>query len=354
MQLQLQQLVQQGVITPEDAKAVNVDPSAMNNISLDPKLKAAQMAALSGLQDVSNNGGMTLADKANLSHIATDEAVQSKGARDAILSNAQSRGLGGSGLELMSQLQNEQASAGRKSQRDLDVAGQAQARALDALMKGGSLAGDINNQDFNQQAQTASANDAISKFNAQNQQNVGLTNTGAHNAAQAANLSAKQGVADANVNLGNSQQQYNKGLEQTKFNNAIAKAGGQQNAANTNAQIEGQNSQNAANAFNNTIGTAASLGAAAMTGGGSLAAQAAIKAAAANKKEGGLVMGDPSDQDTMPHMLQPGEMVVRKEDVPDMLKKKHSNKDGDFDVAAFLDDVTGHKYGYSKGRKKNG
>ena len=342
MELKLDQLVLQGVITPEDAQAALVGESGMNNISLDPKLKSAQMDALSSLQDISSSGGMTNMDKANLSRIATDEAASARGSREAILANAASRGMGGSGLELMSQMQNDQASAGRKSQRDLDVAGMAQQRALDALMKGGQMAGDIQGQDFNRQAQVAGANDAIAKFNAQNQQQVGLTNTGARNAAQAQNVAARQSLADANANLRNQQQQYNKNLTQTNFNNQLARAGGKQEVANQTAQIATANDQARADGFNQTASMVASLGSSALAGGGT-----------AKKKDGGLVMGDPSDQDTMPHMLQPGEMVTRKDDVPDMLKKKHSNDKGEFDVASFLDDITGHKYGYSKG-KKNG
>lgn len=252
MQIQLEQLVQQGSLSPEQAQAILADPSAMNQITTDPGLKSAQMDALLGLQDISSSGGLTDMDQANLSRIKNQEDTAARGQREAILQNAQSRGLGGSGLELMSQMQNQQSAATRNSQRDMDVAGQAQERALQALMQGGSLAGQIQNQDFGQKAQIAQANDAISKFNTQNRQNVGLTNTAANNAAQAGNLNAKQSIADANVGLANSQQQYNKELLQKDFNNKMAKAGGQSNVSQQNASNQGRDSYAAADAQNKT------------------------------------------------------------------------------------------------------
>lgn len=336
MEIQLQQLVQQGVLSPEDAQAALVGDSEMKGISLDPNLKAAQMDALSGLQEISDGGGLTLSDEANLRKIQDQINTEARGSREAILQNAQARGLGGSGLELLSQMQNQQDAATRASRAGLDTAAQAQERALQALIQGGETAGNIRGQDFNEQAQIAQAQDAISKFNAQNQQQVNMMNTQSRNDAQRANLASKQGVSDANANLANQQQMYNKGLKQQDFDNRMAITAGRAGIANQNAANQAAANAARANAINQTIGAGLSAG-------------AGLGAAyLAKKKDGGLVMGDPSDQDTMPHMLQPGEMVVRKEDVPDYLKKKHTSDKGDFDAAAFLDDITGHKYNYSK------
>ena len=336
MAVQLEELVQQGTLSPEQAQAIMVERSAMNDVSTDPALKQAQMDALSGLQDISSSGGMTAMDRANLAKIEAEENAAARGQREAILSNAQARGMGGSGLELMSQMKNQQDSATRKSQRDMDVAAQAQQRALEALMQGGQMAGNMQGQDFNQKAQVAGANDAIAQFNAQNQQQVGLVNTAARNDASASNLAAKQTLADQNTQLRNSQQQYNKNLLQQNFDNQIKKRSGQSNTAAQNADAAGQDSQNRANATNQTIGMGLTAGSMFMGKG---------------KKEGGLVEGYPTEGDSVHEFLQPGEMVIRKDDVPDMLKKAHTDEDGEFDAAGFLDALTGHKYGYSKGKK---
>ncbi len=254
MELQLQQLVQQGVLSPEDAQVALAQQSEMGNITLDPALKQAQMEALAGLQDISGSGGMTAMDQANLSKIKSQEDTANRGKREAILQNAQSRGMGGSGMELMAQLQNQQDSASRTSQRDMDVAAQAQQRALEALMQGGTMAGNMQNQDFNRQAQIASANDAISKFNTQNQQQVNLTNTGARNLAQEKNLASKQSVHNSNVGTANQQQIANKNLKQVNFDNELKKRGGMTGVATNNAINEGRDSQASADANNELIG----------------------------------------------------------------------------------------------------
>lgn len=224
MELKLQQLVSQGEISPEEAQVYLQEQTA--NITSDPRLKSAQMGALGALQDISANGGMTAADRANLAQIGNDEATQQRGAREAILANSAQRGIAGSGLATMSQLQNSQQSAMRQNQRDLGVAGQAQDRALQAMLQGGQLAGQMQGQDFSQQLQQNSARDAINRFNTQNTQQVGLVNTGYRNDAQARNTAEGQRIADSNVGIANDQQINNKGLHQLDFQNRTGQATG--------------------------------------------------------------------------------------------------------------------------------
>lgn len=225
MMIELEGLVSQGIISPEDIPTYLQQASAMNGISTDPRMREAQFDALASLQDISDQGGFTGIDRANLGRIATEEGTRSRGARDAILQNMEARGMGGSGASLLAQLQNAQDSASREYQRDLDVSAMAQQRALESLMQAGQMGGQMQAQDFNQQAQIAQQNDAISRFNAQNQQNVAAQNVGTRNLAQAQNLQERQRIADANMGTRNQQQQYNKGLPQQQFSNAMAKAG---------------------------------------------------------------------------------------------------------------------------------
>lgn len=334
LELQLQQLVQQGVLTPEEAQAEFMGRSEMDGVSIDPAYKKAQMDALLGLQDISD-GGLTAMDEVNLNKIRNEELTAARGQREAILQNAAQRGISGSGLELMSQMQNQQDAATRSSQRDMEVAATAQERALQALIQGGQLGGQMQAQDFNQQAQKAQANDAISQFNTQNKQAVNMANVNARNQAQAQNLAMKQDVANQNVATQNQQQQYNKQLLQQNYENELKKRQGQAGIAQGNAQAAGQNSQNTANANNQLIGGLIGAGTAGLL---------------AKKKDGGLVEGEATEGDSVPHLLQPGEFVVRKDDVPDMLKRMHTDDEGEFDAAAFLDSLTGHKYGYKKGK----
>ncbi len=251
MKIELQDLVSQGQLSPEEAQSFLQEKSQLNGISTDPKLQQAQMDALSSLQDISSNGGFNASDRANLSRIGTEEATQARGAREAILQNAQSRGMGGSGAELLAQLQNAQDSTTRQSQRDLDVAGMGQQRALDSLIQAGQMSGQMQNQSFNQQAQVANSNDAINRFNTQARQNTADQNVQARNAAQAVNLGEKQRIADTNIGTKNQQEQANKGLQQQQFDNQVKKASG----IASGLQGQGQNATAQGQGIQNLIGT---------------------------------------------------------------------------------------------------
>ncbi len=206
-------------MTPEQAKAAFVEQNGYDEMNLDTEGQDAQMQALRQLSEIGNEGGLTASDKSKLAAIQNQEQTAARGANEAIMQNAQARGVGGSGLEMLQRMKNQQESATRQSGKDLDVAAMGQERALQAIQQAGALGGNINQQQFNQQSQIADSRNAIQQFNAANKQQINLANTGANNAAQAANLQNKQNTANANTDLQNSQQQYNKGLLQQNFQN---------------------------------------------------------------------------------------------------------------------------------------
>jgi hypothetical protein len=325
MQVQLEQLVQQGTLSPEQAQVFLQGQSQMQDVNQSDETKQAQMDALAGLQDITSSGGMTAQDKALINQIQGQEDARSRGAREAILQNAQARGAGGSGLELMAQLQNQQDSATRAAQRGTDVAAQAQARALQALQAQGQMGSQIGSQQFQQDASKAAAEDAISRFNIQQQTGANQTNVAANNAAQAKNLAAKQQIADQNTGTRNQQQQHNKALIQQQYENELKKRQGQSGVATSNANIAGQNSQNQANAQNQTIGTG-------------------LSAAAMFLKDGGLVTeGTTGTADDVPAMISKGEYVIPADKVADYMTKVHTKDNGEFDAQSFLDDLLGNK-----------
>ena len=282
MELQLEQLVSQGTLSPEEARTILIEKSQMNNIQSDPAYKKSQMGALSKLEEL-GNGGLSASDRADLSRIQNQSDTANRGKREAIIQSANARGAGGSGLDIMAQLQNQQDSASNQSQRDMDVASMANKRSLDALISGGNLASSMQNQDFNQQAQVAGANDAISKFNAQNMQNQTNYNIGNRNNAQASNLNNAQNISNSNVGTRNQQQQFNKGLLQQEYQNQIQKRGGQATVAQNNAKLQVEDSANKAAANNQMI----SIGAGVATGGAGLLAASVAAQEAAKKKQGG-------------------------------------------------------------------
>ena len=281
MKVQLQEYVQQGLLTPEDAQTIMQNPSEFNKITTDPVFKDAQMKALTGLQDVADQGGMTDVMKGRLNDIARSEQVKSRGAREGILQNASERGVGGSGLELMAQLKNQQDSATRASDRGTQVAADAEERALNALIKSGQMGGEMETQEFGEKSKIAEAQDAVNRFNTGNLNDTARANVEARNAAQAGTLAEKQGLSDANTGLRNNQQTYNKNVYQQKFNNDMAKATGSQGAENA--------------AYNAKMGAVSGIegGVADLAGGAYAAytknaAASAAEAAAKKKAQGGV------------------------------------------------------------------
>jgi hypothetical protein len=220
-EIQLQQLASQGKLTPEIVQAIQQQSSQMQGVSTDPRLKDAQLAALSSLQDIGNNGGMSATDKVRFNQMQS-ELNRDAGARQAaLMQDFARRGQSGSGMELAAQLMNQQSASERASQQGMDVKAQAEQRALQALSQGGQLAGNMQSQEFNQKASQAQAQDAINRFNAANRQQVLSSNVGIRNNAQAGNLQNAQRIADSNVGLNNQQEMYNKGLIQQHFNNQM-------------------------------------------------------------------------------------------------------------------------------------
>lgn len=223
-------------MNPEIDTAVNLGPSAMQGVSTDPALRQAQLNALSKLEQV-GLGGESFEDKARMANIVNDVNTNLQGQQGAIMQNLAQRGMSGGGSELVARQIASQGAANRQADMALDAKAQAERRALDAIIQSGQLGGQMQAQDFSQQAQKAQAADAIARFNAQNQQNVQSSNVGARNAAQMYNVGQKQDVAGQNVATRNQAQQRNLNLEQQKYENELKKrgivAGAQQGMADT-------------------------------------------------------------------------------------------------------------------------
>lgn len=232
----LQQYVQTGRLTPELEQQVNQDASEYNKIQTDPRLKEAQLQALSKMQDIGSRGGLNLQEQGAQQKALGDIESQNRGRQEAILNQFAARGQGGSGLELVAQQNAAQQATNRASDTQLDQLGAARQRALQAVMQSGQLAGNLREQDYGEASKRAAAEDAIKRFNTQNAMSVNERNINAKNAAQKYNLGEQQRIADANVDNANKQQLYNKGLIQQQFDNqakiAAGKAGQMAGAAN--------------------------------------------------------------------------------------------------------------------------
>lgn len=210
---------------PELETAVNLGPSEMQGIATDPAQRQAQINALSRLQEIGAQGGLTAQDRARQAQIQMDINSNLKGNQDAIMQNLAARGMGGGMTEMVNRQLGAQAAANRQAQLGMETKAQAEARALDALMRAGGMAGQMQAQDFSQAAQKAQAADIVNRFNAQNQQGVLQRNVGNKNAGNMYNTQMQQGVANQNTGLSNQAQQYNIGLPQQQFQNQLGKLG---------------------------------------------------------------------------------------------------------------------------------
>lgn len=226
MRVELEQLVQTGQLRPEEAQVYLQKASEMSGAVADPTARAAQFEALSGLQDIGNQGGMTDIDRARMREISDTMATENRGAQEAITQNAQERGVYGGGVEMASRMLAEQAAATRASNEGVNVNAEAQRRALEAIMQSGQLGGQIAGQTFGESSERAQAQDAIERFNTQNRQDVMEQNLAARNEAARANLAEKQRVSDTNVASENANRTRNADLVQQDFNNRLQKTSG--------------------------------------------------------------------------------------------------------------------------------
>jgi hypothetical protein len=324
LQVQLDKYVQAGKLSPEAAESVLLNSNAFNDIKTDPQYVGAQKQALTQLQNIATQGGLTATDKAQLNDIAIEQNTVAKGRNEAIMQNAQERGIGGSGLELTSRLLNEQEAANRASTQGTQVAANAEQRALQALQSAGTLGGQMEAQQYGEQANKATAQNAIDKFNAETQQNTNLLNVQNKNAAEAANLAATQDIANKNTGTANVEKTANAAAVQQDYANKMGKAS---NIANEYNQMAG--AKNAVNAQNQAadvgftsglIGAGATALTAGMSGsaGGALSSTTPSYAAPAdyykkqigNYAEGGKVEDDKMIEFPKDEMIEEHERLI--------------------------------------------
>ena len=250
-QIVLQDYKSAGMLTPELEQAFLQGDTSFKDIDVDPVYKSAQLAALDELRQVGESGGMRLSDRADLESTLGDINTQERGAREAIAGSLKERGQYGSGLELAMALDNQQQASGQAHETGLKAYGDAQDRALEAIIQGGTMAGGLREQDFGEQARVAAAQDAINQFNAMQRTGTGERNINRTNQANEFNLKNDQRILDANVDNKNNEEVTNKGLYQQEYNNQLAKA---QAAANARSGAA-SNITAGANATQQMLGT---------------------------------------------------------------------------------------------------
>lgn len=200
--------------------------SQFEEISMDPRLQAAQMAALENITGIAEAGGLDAQTRLNLE----EGLARAAGAEQARLQQLKEDPTLGQGQRLALQSQAVQGTGQAARNVALQSAAQAQQARMAALGQQANLASGMQQQQLGLAGQKASAADAIAQFNAQQRMGV-----------QSQNLAARQAIANQAAATRNQQEMYNKALLQQQFQNQMAKAtgvtGAQSNlAANMQAQ----------------------------------------------------------------------------------------------------------------------
>lgn len=164
---QMRQLLEYYKGLDTDAAAAGASPmeTAYAGITPDQSAMDAQQNSLQYLQNVQNQGGMTLEDKAALNNAQLQQQAADQSQRNAILQQTGARGGLNNGATLGAQLIGRQQTSNQAANDALNVGAMAQRRKLQAALDAGTLGGQIRNASFGEAATRAGAQDAATQFN---------------------------------------------------------------------------------------------------------------------------------------------------------------------------------------------
>lgn len=318
----------QGEVNPDSIAVEDQAPTAYNNIALDPATRAAQMAALGEFSNIASTGGLDANAKLAIQQANDAATRQTQAEQGAIMKSAQAMGQGGGDFALTQRAIAAQGGSNNAAMAGMQAAAEAEANREAALSAMANIGGGINAADYSQAANKAASENTINATNAATRNAANTNNvtnkvqTGEFNVGNAQNVNA------ANTGAKQNQVYYNANLPQQQFNNELAKAGGMAGVNNAQASAA-QNAQNANLAFTGSLlGSVAPIAATYM-GGSKKPAPQYSKGGYTCYADGGIahdhaicmklgghvageakVEGDSEENDTVPAMLSPGELVI--------------------------------------------
>ena len=181
----------------------------------DPLLKSAQMSALAKMAGLADSG-LSDVDQAGYEKARSMAGQVAKQGNAAALQNAQTRGVGGSGMEFaMREMANQDAATRAQDAGLSQAADSARQRALYSQAYGQQLAG---------------ARDQDNRVNSQN--------TGIINQFNQANTNARNATNASNVDQRNGAFKYNEGLKDKTYSNQMRRVDGMSGLNNRDAEID--------------------------------------------------------------------------------------------------------------------
>jgi hypothetical protein len=280
--------------TPEQLKAAELGASSLQGVTYDPKMLEYEMSALRALEEQGREG-LTAQDRAAMAQFERETGQAARGRRGAIEQSMRQRGISGSGLDLVSQLQSAESANELAAMKALEREGLSAQRRTQGQLSAGQMAGKLGERQYQTAADKAAAQDRIAQFNAQNRMNA---------------------------------QQYNIGMgAQTAANRMQAQTGGAQMKYNAAAEAERarlmreeERRRKRQGALSAGLGVLGAAGGAYFGGPAGAGAGYQIGSGLGNAIQGyadggrvqpyGLGLNLPQPSDTVPAMLTPGEMVL--------------------------------------------
>lgn len=185
---------------PERLQAAEVGETALAGLQYDPRMLEYEMSALRALEEQGREG-LTAQDRAAMAEAERQASQAARGRRGAIQQSMQQRGISGSGLDLVAQLQSAEAANELAAMKALEQGAISAQRRSQGQLAAGQQAARIGERQLETQAQRAAAQDRIRAFNAQNRAraqefNIGM---GAETARQ--RLGAGQQAAQFQYNV---------------------------------------------------------------------------------------------------------------------------------------------------------
>ncbi len=224
--------------TPEEAK--------YSQVNIDPTLRSAQLAGLQALKDRSSGVADAQSELGRFQAI-NDANQLARGRGQAILADAQARGMGGSALQFALSQQGDQDAAMRGQSAGLQAAQQAALERLSAQGQYNQGLSNLRGQDTSLAEKNA---DIINQFN--------MANTQARNQTSQMNTQMQNQGQQYNLERGdrNQQAQFQQNLQKQGAKSGLIgqKIGNISDQANNNSRLTTGLTQTAANAASLGVG----------------------------------------------------------------------------------------------------
>lgn len=160
----------------QDIAAQQLGPSALESIQLDPQGQQAQLEAMAALGELADRGGLNLADQTALNRLEGTLNRNAMARQKGLANEYAARGQLGSGAQLAMDIAGQQNAAMQASDRAEGIAGQAQQRALQAMLQRGQFGRSMSNDQYGRARDAAMARDAIEARNAAARTDAGKYN----------------------------------------------------------------------------------------------------------------------------------------------------------------------------------